>query len=960
MEQVDEFRKVVSWKTTFYGNIGKDGGAMSHVIKNRQPNQIIINSITKKFGRIWASITQLKMLEMIESDRGIYEVISSYPHKVYFDIDGDNTCISLDKIKEIITKYFPDAIMAISGSITDKKHSYHIILSNYVIHNEQELLYVKNVVLFIFAHECKSFDTKVYTKNRNMKCINQSKVDDFRVQSIIEDDDYRHHLITCFVEEYSIPFKELEDDIAETFSIETAKTRFDLAILPKLKLSEPDKFDITTATPLDILKIIPVSKNHNHSYTHYIARYSYYNKITFPQFIGWISNKHNPMTADIQNKWEIHWSKLDKYPTVSRKSIEAVLAFYYTNIKTDRSYKSFLNRWDLSNQNIKKIDTITPCNFDVPDKFIIFNVGMGGGKTTQTIDYIKKLDPVDRICWVCPNKSLAHNTLHRLKQNKINCESYLSYNADEKRNGKLNTLKNLVIVANSLHYYNQEPEVVIIDEIETLLDKFLGDFMAKQSFDVKRTIWANFVNMLRKAKRVIFLDAFITKKTLDFIQRLTIETYQPPIIYERFVEPSTRNIVYINSFNLMVNKILDALQNNKKCFIFYPLKAGMSEFPSMAGFDKLLSSKSGKKGVFYNADIDDLTKKTLRDVNSFWKPLNYVITNTIITCGVNYDVPSDFDESFIFVGSYNSPRDIAQVSYRVRDLRTQIIYVSFLGNMNQTNSFKIDTSQMNCPLYKSLLDDILTEKYSPLKKTLTLFFNKAHYKQSTSSEVLSNTISKYIDELLSECCVGFSYANIDDIDARYAELITNKIMIQTAEMMEKIMLRKYFFELEFTKDAADLYDHDSEISLDRIWDDKYLFFFDRLKYIKTNPDNLFSRISAFNKFKNLFPTEKEFKSVKLSDDLIAEIFREFTFKFITPTSSKTKILKDVYNTFFAKNIITTTYKEKDTNGTTTIDDVKLNDMHAFSIKYQRIGATTTTPSKLKHIDSSNDLMDLII
>jgi len=72
--------------------------------------------------------------------------------------------------------------MAISGSETDTKHSYHITLTNYVFKNEQERKQFKLFVNNVLYIEDDGFDTKVYTKNRNMKCVNQSKPECPRIQ----------------------------------------------------------------------------------------------------------------------------------------------------------------------------------------------------------------------------------------------------------------------------------------------------------------------------------------------------------------------------------------------------------------------------------------------------------------------------------------------------------------------------------------------------------------------------------------------------------------------------------------------------------------------------------------------------------------------------------------------------------------------------------------------------------
>ena len=101
--------------------------------------------------------------------------------------------------KNIFLKYIPDAKMAISGSETNEKHSYHITLTNYVLNDMQErdeFFFVKE---YIFEED-NGFDTKVYTKNRNMKCINQTKPGCSRVQMILEDDKRENHFIKAFID----------------------------------------------------------------------------------------------------------------------------------------------------------------------------------------------------------------------------------------------------------------------------------------------------------------------------------------------------------------------------------------------------------------------------------------------------------------------------------------------------------------------------------------------------------------------------------------------------------------------------------------------------------------------------------------------------------------------------------------------------------------------------------------
>jgi hypothetical protein len=337
---------------------------------------------------------------------------------------------------------------------------------------------------------------------------------------------------------------------------------------------------------------------------------------------------------------------------------------------------------------------------------------------------------------------------------------------------------------------------VVIDEIETLLDKFLGDFMEN-----KKKIWNIFIELLRNAKKVILLDAFITTKTIDFIQSIDAAPFK---IYRRLYEPSTRTVKYVKSKEIMINDMIQKLKNGNKIFVFYPHKTQSKEAISMETLSSILTAESKQKGTFYHADVDEKRKSGLKNVNESWKEAKFIITNSVITCGINYE-NEDFDYAYIFTASFNTPRDIIQVSYRARFLSSGIINVCFIGHMNQINSWVLDNKEINCSLYDRLIDSILCEKKSPLKRTLQLFCQKANYRQDVDKQQMTDELEKYFKRLVDENInLGFSYDSIDEI--KYdtaAETIQQRIFSQEATMYEKIMLQKYYFQKQFQQTALD-------------------------------------------------------------------------------------------------------------------------------------------------------------
>ena len=118
---------------------------------------------------------------------------------MYFDIDSKNY-IDLNKIKKIIWKYFPGEKLAISGSVEEIKYSYHIVLPDVIIRNNDELVKIRYFVKNLSETEYPYFDWRVYSERRLMKCVGFNK-EGRKEQKIIEDNDIKRHLINSFVDE---------------------------------------------------------------------------------------------------------------------------------------------------------------------------------------------------------------------------------------------------------------------------------------------------------------------------------------------------------------------------------------------------------------------------------------------------------------------------------------------------------------------------------------------------------------------------------------------------------------------------------------------------------------------------------------------------------------------------------------------------------------------------------------
>ncbi|AIW01943.1 MAG: putative replication origin-binding helicase [Yellowstone Lake virophage 7] len=896
-------------------NATKDGGAQDEVIKLKvSVDDVVLNHVSKKYAkaaekRMWTSCNSDALLTMINSNNGLYEVIHQFPHKVYFDIDEEipagGEATPLDAHIDKINALFPNSDFAVSGSITESKASYHIVLNNYLINSVSDRNTIKIIV------DGLGWDNKVYTKNRNMKLPNQSKPDG-RIQAIIRNTDIKKHIITAFFDGLNLKYADIDkvecrgDEKLETIKlaikVEKVKTKpLNIAVMPARAVKEInnlDNFDLHDATPEELLNILPLCENDSHSYTHQCARFCFYNDLTFEQFLEWRRQKRELTESDIK-RWSYHWERLNNFPRVSMDTMRYTILNFYPNLISNKHFRKFKKQFDIHGIDDalqKKTEILSQDEFTTDDKYLIVNTQMGSGKTTQSIEYLKSISKEFNIekrrkikeiynddddeysdayetgsfIWMTPLISLAMNTKHRLNEENIKCKFYKDCkNKSEKE--ELDRCDELIICINSLLYINKKNyKVVIIDEIETLLNKWFNN---KTLDRTKYKCWNNFIRIIRNADKVILLDAFTSKLTTDFIKKVEYEKY-PPLLVERNIETSNRQVQFINHFQRWVCEIIEDLKAGKKLFIFYPFKSGQPKkgILSMEGFRNMLENETSKRGKYYHGEIDQVDTMDLYDVNKSWKDVNFIITNTKITVGINYE-GKDFDRVYMGIAGMNAARDILQVSYRCRHLNDELIKITFIEKYNTNIDFKNDTLMLEspectfCPIYCDLVKNILLERYTPLQESILYMCKMAHYNIIESDTFIDENLKDRFKQLVKDNNIIYEYNSIESIEQDVAEDHFKPLTYQgTATQMQQIQLRKFYFDLLW---IDDWYSKSQQIEMPDItklkemkelaWNKKYFDFMEATNVVvydkKSNFKKLFDLLKPyFND--SLMPTKE--------------------------------------------------------------------------------------------------------
>lgn len=621
--------------------------------------------------------------------------------------------------------------------------------------------------------------------------------------------------------------------------------------------------------------------------------------------MSWLSQKHNPMTQDIMAKWNTHWSNLHKYPTITPQMMQPILFYYYPDLKKDIRFREFLGLFHLPNEiQTISIDRLDQPHYDVESECILLNLPMGSGKTAQTARYLNRANK--GFMWLVHRTSLNANTIPRLKEAGIEVVDY-SKGITQNKPTIYEKATNLSICINSLFHIpdGKKFHTIVIDEIESVLHVCAGDFLDREGN--KALILQKLINLLISAKKIILIDAFITTATIDFIR--TIRPDISATIYSTPVK-STRTLNFFNTVKdcadpdasndsqfdadvkfAAISKIVAQISQGQRVVCFYPGKLDMENFVQTITIGVNKASGRTIQTIHYNADVDDKVKKTLSNVQLHWKDKDLVVFNNCITCGVNYDLEG-FDSCWCFMAHYNIPRDIVQATARVRKLASNTINVVYMGVLINKKAYLDDTRRINIPAYTKLYNNFLIEVMAPKRRSFEAFCAKAGYIMKKSKVAINAEICKEMEQIFNETDCKVSYTDIPIID-NYAEEIQNLIYAQTATMMDKLSMQKFFWRLKYRT-------HDEEV-LANIWD-AGLTTFNETYYNKSKPDSIFTAIQTLNKWATIIPPDN-FKNVALDKPIIDQIFKEFRFQTLTPVSNKNLILKTILNTVFNFNII---------------------------------------------------------
>lgn len=378
--------------------------------------------------------------------------------------------------------------------------------------------------------------------------------------------------------------------------------------------------------------------------------------------------------------------------------------------------------------------------------------------------------------------------------------------------GRLSGHARLVLQMESLHRLAEDYtpyNLVIMDESESLLAQMHSvgthGLHHRDNYEILQRV-------VHEADKVIALDAFLTNRTLDFLEIL--RAGRPAILIKNQYQPYDRHAtecVTLSGANIMPNvrkmhsQILEHARGGRR--IVYICSSKEKGYTMLEELEK-----AGISVIFHCGDDTREKKDLLLDVRAAWREYQVVIYTSTITVGVSYsDIPEEveFDELYLYASAGCAlPRDIAQALLRVRKIKTNHLW------------FCVERRCVMPRVYglKKVTDAVRSRKENPALKDLhwaetpdwaVRLIAQNENEIAVSRRYYSSVLRQYLrlsgytltdpilDKTVTEKTVRAAqkpaFAEIELLDEDAAVAVEAAIVAETATLEDRLRLMKYRF-----------------------------------------------------------------------------------------------------------------------------------------------------------------------
>lgn len=465
-----------------------------------------------------------------------------------------------------------------------------------------------------------------------------------------------------------------------------------------------------------ILKTLKLNKNdiiiiQENDYIYRIVhKYYYFENFTLLDEYIFKKNLHNIfldkkqfLPALVNNDVVIN-EKYDLNDSILNNTISLLKYNINININSKIYTQKYINNIDFSNYNT-----------------LFIKSGMGSGKSTTTVNYIKNNNISSFLILSC-RKTLTYTIYDKLKENNIDVYNYIT---TTKENIKL--VDKLIISPDSilkLDFPLKKFDFIWIDEGVSFM-YYIGNYLCIDT-NTKSIILDILEWLLINCNKLLITDADLNNNTIYYYLYYRKQLYSQLLIYNNFSNNIKYNL-YKNE-NIILEKLKTDYLTKQNIYICCDTLSKTKFI-----YNYLINIDASIKVLIYNSESTEKINKLMYDVNTFWSNYNVVIVSPKVVFGVDFNI-KHFDCVYGFYKCTTlNVRETFQQLHRIRNIKKQLINILVYDNINLE------------------LDNILTKIKYNIENSINnnLFYKKTKYTCDTILNCINYTIDangyKYIN-----------------------------------------------------------------------------------------------------------------------------------------------------------------------------------------------------------------------
>lgn len=395
----------------------------------------------------------------------------------------------------------------------------------------------------------------------------------------------------------------------------------------------------------------------------YLFRYNLFN----------INLKKEQFIPSILNKSLILKEKYDFYDSILNNTESLLKLNTKTTILTKTIKSQYIQNIEFDNYNT-----------------LFIKSSMGSGKSTSTVEYIKKHNIKSFLILSC-RRTLTYTIYDKLKQNNIDVDNYITTN---KTNIKIS--ERLIISPDSickLDFPLQKFEFIWIDEGVSFM-YYIGNHLCIDK-NTKTEVLYIIEWLLKNCHKLLITDADLNNHTIQYY------------LYYRNIQNCLylqyKNASYVNKYHIFDTEsethlhLEENIKMGKKIYICCDT---LSKTKNIYEYIINLNIITSENILLYNSESNHSVDKAMYDVNDFWKKFTVVIVSPKVVFGVDFNLEY-FDCVYGFYKCTTlNVREAFQQIHRIRNIKSKMIYIFIYEKTNLHLENTLNSIKYNVQTYK--------------------------------------------------------------------------------------------------------------------------------------------------------------------------------------------------------------------------------------------------------------------